>query len=190
MADENTNPTVTPDTNPDTTVDQTGDSAAESGNDELAKLRAELAKQKAATDKAAKEAGEYRKQLRAKQSAEEIAAEEKRIQDEEKDRKLAELEKRFAVAEISKKVMTLGSDEAGSAKIAELMYGAEDADAALTEIGKLFAAREKALRLEFGKIPAPGVGNTENAMTKDDIFNIKDPIARQKAIANNLQLFR
>ena len=41
---------------------------------ELAKLRAEMAKQKAALDKVTKEAGDYKKQLRAKQSAEEIAA--------------------------------------------------------------------------------------------------------------------
>ena len=35
-------------------------------NPEIAKLKAELAKAKAATDKATKEAGDYKKQLRAK----------------------------------------------------------------------------------------------------------------------------
>ena len=135
-------------------------------NPEIARLKAELAKQKAAMDKAAKDAADYKRQLRARQTAEEIAAEEKRIADEARDNELADLRKRFAVAEIGKKVMTLGGDVEASGRIAELLYGAEDVDTALTEIGKLFTAREKALRMEFGKIPAPGVGadtSTENA---------------------------
>lgn len=160
-------------------------------NAELAKLRAELSKQKAALDKATKEAGDYKKQLRAKQSAEEVAAEEKRIADEERDRKLAEYEKRFTVAETSKKVMGFVGDEATANTIAEYLYGAEDADGAIDAIAKAWTAREKALRLEYGKIPAPGVGGSEGAsMTKSDILNIKDPAARQKAIAENIHLFR
>ena len=135
-------------------------------NPEIARLKAELAKQKAAIDKATKEASDYKKALRQRQTAEEIAAEEKRIADEARDNELADLRKRFAVAEIGKKVMTLGGDVEASGRIAELLYGAEDVDTALTEIGKLFTAREKALRMEFGKIPAPGVGaetSAENA---------------------------
>lgn len=125
---------------------------------EIAKLRAEMAKQKAALDKATKEAGDYRKQLRAKQSAEEIAAEEKRLSDEERDRKLAEYEKRFTVAETSKKVMAFVGDEKSSSAVAEYLFGAEDVDAALTELQKAWTAKEKALRMEYGKIPAPGAG--------------------------------
>ena len=128
------------------------------GNAELAKLKAELAKQKAALDKATKEAGDYRKQLRAKQSAEEVAAEEKRIADEARDKELAELRKRFAVAETSKKVMGFIGDEGVANTVAEYLYGADDVDSALTAIQKAWTAKEKALRLEFGKIPAPGVG--------------------------------
>ena len=115
---------------------------------EIARLRAELAKQKAALDKATKEAGDVRKQLRAKQTAEEAAAEE-----------LAELRKRFAVAETSKKAMSFLGDEATATSVAEYLYGAEDVDAALTAIQKAWTAKEKSLRLEFGKIPAPGVGS-------------------------------
>ena len=120
---------------------------------EIAKLKADLAKQKAALDKATKEAGDYKKALRAKQSEEEVAAEEKRAQDEARDKELAELRKKFAVAETSKKVMGFVGDEAISNSVAEYLYGAEDVDAAIAAFQKAWTAKEKALRQEFGKIP-------------------------------------
>jgi len=140
---------------------ETNETGNTSENEALAKLRADLAKQKAALDKATKEAADYKKALRAKQSAEEVAAEEKRISDEARDKELADLRKRFAVAETSKKVMGFVSDEQTASAIAEDLYGAEDADAALTAIQKAWTAREKALRAEYGKIPAPGAGGSD-----------------------------
>lgn len=128
---------------------------------ELARLRAELAKAKAATDKATKEAAEAKRSLRAKQSAEEIAAEEKKAQDEERDRKLAEYEKRFFVAETSKKVMKIVGDESVADTVAEYLFGAADVDGAVDAFAKAWTAKEKQLRLEFGKIPAPGTGASD-----------------------------
>lgn len=137
---------------------------------ELAKLKAELAKSKAALDKATKEAAENKRALRAKQSAEEIAAEEKRIADEERDKELNELRKRFAVAETSKKVMAFVGDETVSTTVAEYLYGAEDIDGAIDAISKAWIAREKKLRMEFGRLPAPGVGSTEGStVTKEQL---------------------
>ena len=130
-------------------------------NPEVAKLRAEIAKQKAALDKATKEAAESKRALRAKQSAEEAAAEEAKEAAEARDKELAELRKRFAVAETSKKVMAFVGDEQTANTVAEYLYGADDVDAALTAICKAWTAKEKALRLEYGKIPAPGVGSGE-----------------------------
>jgi len=128
-------------------------------NAEIARLKAELAKAKAATDKATKEAGDIRKQLRAKQSAEEIAAEEKKTADEALQKELDELRRKVARAETVKSIMgKLGTDETVSGKMAEYLYGAEDVDAALTELSKLWGAREKAIRLEFGKVSKPGIG--------------------------------
>ena len=134
-------------------------------NAELAKLRAELAKANSKNDQLAKENAEQKKAIRAKQSAEEIAAEEQRLANEARDRELAELRKKFAVAETAKKVMGFVNDEAASTSIAEYMYGAEDADAAVDAFNKAWMAREKALRLEYGKIPAPGVGGTDAPTT-------------------------
>lgn len=139
-------------------------------NAELSKLRAQMQKQKEALDKATKEAADFKKQLRAKQSAEEVAAEEKRISDEARDKELADLRKRFAVAETSKRVMSFVGDEAVSSKIAEYLYGAEDVDAAVDALQKAWVAREKNLRLEFGKIPAPGIGGSDGpTITKEQL---------------------
>ena len=139
-------------------------------NAELAKLRSELAKQKAALDKATKEAAESKRALRAKQSAEEAASEEAKEAAEARDKELAELRKKFAVAEISKKVMGFLGDEPTASTVADYLYGAEDVDAALTAIQKAWTAKEKALRLEYGKIPAPGVGGADGPMlTKEQL---------------------
>lgn len=138
---------------------------------EIAKLKAELAKAKAATDKATKEAGDYRKQLKSKMTADEAAAEEKRAQEEALNTELNDLRKRFAVAETAKKVMVLGGDESVSNKIAEYLYGAEDAESALTEIQRIWTAREKALRLEFQKIPAPSAGNADGPTITAEQFH-------------------
>lgn len=158
-------------------VDTTAEPEAESA--ELARLRAEMARQKAALDKATSEAASMKKQLRAKQSAEEIAAEEKRMQDEERDRKLAEYEKRFFVAETSKKVLKFTGDESVSDTVAEYLFGAADVDGAIDAFQKAWTAREKALRLEYGKIPAPGAGGTDGpTLTKSqlDAMNFTDRV--------------
>lgn len=128
---------------------------------EIAKLRADLAKQKAALDKATKEAGDYKKQLRAKQSAEEVAQEEAKALQQSMQEELEQLRKEKAVAATTAKVMAFVGDDTVSAQVAEYLYGAEDVDAALTAISKAWTAREKALRLEYGKIPAPGAGASD-----------------------------
>lgn len=152
---------------------------------EIARLKAELAKAKAATDKATKEAGDYRKQLKSKMTADEAAAEEKRAQEEALNTELNDLRKRFAVAETTKKVMALGGDEAVSTKIAEYLYGAEDTESALAEIQKLWTAREKALRLEFQKIPAPSAGNADGPTITAEQFHAMGYLERVEFAQNH-----
>lgn len=148
--------------NGDTNADVATEPAVESA--ELIKLRAEMAKQKAALDKATKEAAESKRALRAKQSAEEIAAEEKRIADEARENELNELRKQFAVAKNSKKIMSFVGDEKTATSIAEYIFGANDVEAAIDELNKAWTAREKRLRAEFGRLPAPGVGDADGPM--------------------------
>lgn len=173
--------TVAPETaSADNTATETEDA---NRNDELLKIKADYAKLKAALDNATKEAGNYRKQLRAKQSAEEIAAEEQKAQDEATRKELEELRREVAKAKAVKTVMgRLGTDETVSGKIAEYLYGAEDIEAALTEMQRAWAAREKAIRLEYGKIPAPGAGNgggEDEEMQK--AINLAREIGRERA---------
>lgn len=182
MAEETLNPTVveTPELSTSTETQEQAKPVA--GDDELLNLKAEIAKQKAAIDKATKEAAEYRRQLRAKQSEEEIAAEEKRLADEAKDQRLAELEKQVALAGVGKSVMAkLGGDAESSSRVAELLYSG-DIDNALTEIQRIWTAREKALRLEYGKIPAPGVG-AANAAIDEAIARARE-IGKARADSN------
>lgn len=139
--------------------EENNDNDEQRESDELAKLKSELSKVKAAMDKAAKEASDAKKALRAKQTAEEIAAEEKKEADEKAAREIDELRREVARTKAVKSVMSkLGTDEETSGKVAEYLYGAEDVDAALAEIQRAWTAREKALRIEFGKIPPPGAG--------------------------------
>lgn len=157
----------------ETTVEtNTEPEVAENGSDnaELSKLKAELAKQKAALDKATKEAAESKRALRAKQSAEEVAAEEAKALQQSMQEELEQLRKEKAVSQITAKVMSFVGDNDISTQIAEYLYGSEDADAALTAIQKVWTAKEKALRLEYGKIPAPGVGGSDGpTVTKDQL---------------------
>ena len=152
----------------------------------LAKIdqqNADMAKMKAALDEATSEAGKYRKELRAKQTQEEIDAANKKEEQDKRDREFAELQKKVARAEGTKNVMSrLNVDEDTAGKIAECMVGCEDANNALLLIQKAWDAREKALRLECGKIPGPGAGgsNDEDAEEKAAI-EIAKRIGRSKA---------
>lgn len=153
------------------------ESKTESGQDvsaELAKLKAEIARQKAANDKLSKENAEKTKALRAKQSAEEAAAEEAKTQQEALMQELETLRKERAVAATTAKVIPLVTDNKVAGQIAEYLYGAEDVDSALAEFQKAWTAKEKALRLEYGKIPAPGVGGSDGpTVTKAQLDAMK-----------------
>lgn len=165
MAETDTNMT---ETNVTTETETNQEETNVVSNEELAKAKADLARMKAALDKATKEAGDYRKQLRAKQSADEVAEEEKRVAeeekrlaDEERDKKLAEYEKRFVVADNAKKILAITSDEAIANNIADGLYGSENAELVINNIRKLVSKVTADLKAEYGKIPAPGVGSAE-----------------------------
>jgi len=162
MAELDTNQNVeTTETEAEATEAETKTESAQSDGAELAKIKADLAKAKAALDKATKEAGDAKKALRAKQTAEEAAAEEAKTRQEALMQELETLRKERAVAATTAKVLAIVNDNTVAGQIAEYLYGAEDVDSALATIQKAWTAKEKALRLEFGKIPAPGVGGSD-----------------------------
>lgn len=157
------------------------------GNDlnaEIARLKADSVRYKAAFDKAAKEANDYKKQLRAKQTAEEIAAEEAKAAEEARTNELNELRKKFAVMEITKNVaVELGCNDESSNKIAEFINGAEDANAVIAEFKKILAAQEKKLRLEFGKVPPPSAGSLSGEdQEMQRAIKLAQEIGRERAL--------
>jgi len=181
----------------DSGTDGAGSDAGNAGDQsdlasQLEQTKAELARMKAAFDKAAHESSERKKELdeaqktlKAKMTAEEIAAQEKKEADEKRDREFAELQKKVAKAEGTKNVMAkLGVDEDAAGKIAESMIGCDNPDNALLLIQQAWTAKEKALRLEFGKIPGPGAGGSseEDAAEKAAIENAKR-LGRERAEA-------
>lgn len=169
--DTNVSTETTAEVEVETTETETNQESAE-----VARLKAEMAKQKAALDKAMKEAGDVRKQLRAKQSAEEVAQEEAKAQQEALMQELETLRREKAVAAITAKAVPFVGGNEAAAELAEYLYGAEDADAALTAIQKAWTAKEKALRLEYGKIPAPGVGGADGpTITREQLDAMKFP---------------
>jgi hypothetical protein len=133
-------------------------------NAEIARLKSEMAKQKNALDNATKEAGNLRKELRSKMTQEQIDAETKKEAEEAAAKELDDLRKEVAKGKTVKSVMgKLGLDEDAAGSIADALYGAEDVDNVLLLIQKAWQAKEKALRLEFGKVTAPGAGADSNS---------------------------
>ena len=130
---------------------------------QIEQLKADMAKQKDALDKATKEAAGYKRELRSKQTQDEIDAANKKEAEEKREQEFAELQKKVARAENTKNVMgKLAVDETTAGKIAECMIGCEDIENALLLIKQAWDAKEKALKLEYGKIPGPGAGGSND----------------------------
>lgn len=153
---------------------------------QLEKLQQEMAKQKEALDKATKEAGDYRKQLKAKMTQEEIDAANKKEAEEKRDKELEDLRRKVAKAENTKSVMgKLSVDEETAGKIAESLIGCENIENALLLLQQAWTAKEKALRLEFGKIPGPGQGgSSEEDSEEKAAIEMAKKFGREKAEAN------
>ena len=130
----------------------------------IARMEADAAKNKSALDKATREAGDLRKELRTKMTQEQIDAAEKQEAAERAAQELDDLRKQVAKGNTVKTVMgKLGLSEEAAGNLADHLYGAADIDNALLEIQKAWQAREKALKLEYGKITAPGAGADSNS---------------------------
>ena len=175
----------------DTGAGNQGDAGSQSGQGgddaktllaQIEQMKADMAKQKAALDKATKEAGDARKALKAKMTQEEIDAANKKEAEEAAANRLAELEREVARAKSTKSVMAkLGVDEESAGKIAECLAGCDDVDNALLLIQKQWEAKEKALKLEYGKIPGPGAGGSTEDKEMQEAINLAKELGQRKA---------
>lgn len=160
------------------------------GSEELDQLRADNKKQK---DLITKYTGEI-SSLKKTQSAGISEAEKKAREQEEALKDLAskydELLKSSTAANYKAKYLALGFDEELAAETAQASVD-NDFEKVFAAIEKYKANLEKAIKAELVKsTPRPdGKGGATAAKTKEDIMKIKDPSERQKAIAENLNLF-
>lgn len=130
----------------------------------IAQYEAKQLKDKEAIDKATHEASEARKALREKMTQEELNAEAKKEAEEKQAQELDDLRKKVARSETAKSIMgTIGLSEDDSGTLADCLYGAADVKNALLLIQKAWQAKEKALKLEYGKITPPGAGTDSNS---------------------------
>lgn len=162
--EQNTNTNASDNANNQGAGAQTDDMSPEAMKAEIARLNAAMAKQKKALDDATHEAKESKQALKAKMTAEEIAAKEKEEAEAAQAQRIIELEKQVARSGAIKTVMgKLGLDEDSAGSLADCLYGAADIENALLEIQKAWQAKEAQLRKEFGKITAPGAGADSNS---------------------------
>lgn len=136
---------------------------AEALKAQMESLKAEIARQKEAINKATKEAAGYRRELDSKRTQAEIDEANKKEAEEKAAQELEDLRRKVAKAENTKAVMgKLSVDEETAGKIAESLNGCENVENALLLIRKAWDAKEKALKLEYGKIPGPGAGGSSS----------------------------
>ena len=167
---------------------KTDDNSNEALNAEIARLKAEMAKQKEAITNATKEAADYKRQLKSKMTQEQIDAAEKQEAAEKAAKELEDLRRQVAKGNTVKTVMgKLGLDEETAGNLADHLYGAADIDNALLEIQKAWQVKEKALRLEFGKITGPGAGADSNSPEAQAIKRAAEFGRAQKAVNEQAQ---
>ena len=157
---------------------------------QIAAEKAEKEKLKNQVSKANSEAAEYKKALRSKQTAQEQEDEAKREQQEQHEAYVKDLES-FKNKTLAKERYLLQGMPVEMAEKAAQAEIEGDMDTLATIQKQHTDATVKAARAEWQKsIPETNRGTGDGAtMTKEEIFKIKDPIERQKAIAQNLQLF-
>lgn len=155
---------------------------------QLAIAKAESAKLKSANDKLSKESAEYKRQQRATMTAEE----QKNAEIEEKIKALTERAEQAEKENNHNKAVAAYKSLSDETTIEQLIDAISDADhnaiAAIIAAEKQKAVKEaQAEWLKSRPQISSGVGT---AMTKEQILAISDTAERQRAIAQNLELFQ
>lgn len=140
-----------------------GDSGSDDPSlaEQLAELRVQNAKMKKAMDKATSEAADYKRKLRDKQSAEEIALQEKAEKEAEREEAYQKLLKENTVTKFEKNFLALGYSEELATKAANAQYDGDTEE--LFKIQQDFqTALLKQKEAEWAKSrPNPQAGNGE-----------------------------
>lgn len=153
-------------------------------------LQSEFTRIKSANDKLSSENADYKRSER-----ERMTEEQKRNADiAEKEKHYAEIERENAMYKYKASLSGVIKDDKVLTQIAEC-YANGDVVGALT-IQNAYLAKdrselEKTIKAELLKQnPEPSPAGTNPKLTKDEIMAVKNPIERQKLIAQNIDLFR
>lgn len=149
---------------PDDDSESEEDSDADSPKlaEENATLKVQIAKMKKAMDKAASDTARYKKQLREKQTAEEIALQEKAEKEAEREEAYQKLLKENTVTKYEKNFLALGYSEELATRAANAQYDGDTEE--LFKIQQDFQfALLKQKEAEWAKSrPNPQAGNGED----------------------------
>lgn len=155
---------------------------------ELSDLRAELERIKRSNDDLSKENASYKRRERERMTEEEKKQEELA----ERERRYAEMEKRLALRDYSDELSGIGDKKAVD-KIAGLLTDGE-----ILQALKEFKAMWEKAKVEIEtkvrdelmqKNPQPSAQGGKPKKTAEEIMQIADPVERQRAIAENIELF-
>ena len=157
---------------------------------ELDRLKADNQKQKDLITKYTGEISSLKKASNAKLTEDEQKAKEQEEKMTDLQEKYDALLKSSTISSYQAKYAALGYDEAMALETATALVDG-DMDKVFTNQEKFKASLEKQYKAEAARsLPKPdGKGGSSVVKTKDDIMKIKDPIERQKAISENLELF-
>lgn len=130
--------------------------------EQVAQLKVQNAKLKKANDKATSEAASYKKQLREKQTAEEIALQEKAEKEAEREEQFQKLLRENTITKFEKNFLTLGypADLAAKAAAAQCDNDTDE----LFDIQQTFIEeKEKTMKADWMKsMPNPPAGNSDD----------------------------
>ncbi len=156
----NTDPEPTPDPDPEPQL---------SVEEQLQQMRVENAKLKKLQEKAASEAAEYKKQLRAKQSADEIALQEKAEKEAERDEQFKQLLKENEVNKLEKNFLALGypEDKANLAAIAQYDGDTDTLFKIQSEMQQALVKQKEAEWLKSRPEVSTGAGDEKPAITRE-----------------------
>ena len=172
----------------DSAGEKTSDSANEPSVTELlaqvAQLRTEQAKTKNALDKALREKGEITKQLRAKQTAEEIAEETRQAEAAEREQHVKDLEHQVKMHQATERYLGMGMSKELAENTAEAELNG-DMDLVVANCNKNTQAAIKAAQAEWLKSRPPvnsGTG-TSGGITQEQFNNMS--IAEKTKVRRN-----
>lgn len=130
--------------------------------EQVAQLKVQNAKLKKANDKATSEAASYKKQLREKQTAEEIALQEKAEKEAEREEQFQKLLRENTITKFEKNFLALGYPADLAAKAATAQCD-NDTDELFSIQQNFIEEKEKTMKADWMKsMPNPPAGNSDD----------------------------